>query len=85
MKTNAPIKLYRDHSLFKDIGFLLLATAFILTKGFSIDVVNAVIYTPAIVFGGFGLLVALGYVVTGMLRVLEVVEIRLGMKRGAKY
>jgi hypothetical protein len=85
MKTNASIKLYRDQSLFKDVGFLLLATVFILTKGFDLDVVQAVAYTPLIVFGGFGLLVALGYMVTGLLRLLERVEIRLGMRRGAKY
>lgn len=85
MKTSANIKLYRDQSLFKDIGFLLLATAFILTKGFGLDLATAALYTPVIVLGGFAALVALGYTVTGLLRLLEVVEIRLGMRRGAKY
>lgn len=85
MKTIARNKLYRDQSLFKDIGFLLIATTFILVKGFDVALPSAAMYTPLIVFGGFAALLTVGYTAVVLLRLLEQIEIRLGLRRGAKY
>lgn len=85
MKTFARNKLYRDQSLFKDTGFLLIATAFVLVKGFDMSLPSAVFYTPLIVFGGFSVLLVLGYAMVALLRMVERIEISLGLRRGAKH
>lgn len=84
MKTSAHPKLFRDQGLFKDIGFLLIATAFVMAKGFDMPLNNVVFYAPVVVLGGFAVLLAFGYALTTSLRLIERLEIRLGLRRGAK-
>lgn len=85
MKTSSHNKLYRDENLLRDIGFLVIAISFILVQGFDVPLASAALYAPAIAAASFGALLTFGYTLVTFLRILEKLEIRLGMRRGARY
>lgn len=85
MKSRAHPKLFRDQGLLKDISFLLIATAFVMVKGFDVPLHSVALYAPTLVLGGFAALLVAGYALTTCLRLIERLEIRLGLRRGAKY
>lgn len=84
MKTANRTKFYTDQHLLRDIGFLMIATGFVLMQGFDMPLQSAAFYAPAGVLGGFAALLVFGYVLTTCLRLLEKLEIRMGVRRGAK-
>lgn len=84
MKNANRTKIYADQHLFRDIGFLTIATGFVLMQGFDMPLNSVALYAPIGVLGGFAALLAFGYVLSTCLGILEKLEIRMGMRRGAK-
>jgi len=84
MKPAGHIKPYRDQTLFRDLGFLLLATGFLLYKVFDQPLQDAMLYAPLIVFGIFAVLIGGAHLLIGVISLLDAIGHRLGMSRGPR-
>lgn len=85
MKSTRRMKLYRDQALYRDLGFLLLATGFLLVKVFDQPLQSAALYAPMLVLGLFGGLVTVAHLTIGTLHLFESLGERLGINRGPRY
>lgn len=81
MKTARPTKPYRDQTIYRDIGFLLLVIGTILVQAFDHSLQDAMLYAPLIVGGAFGALLGAGYLLTGTCRAIDALGTRFGMGR----
>lgn len=84
MKPARQARFHRDQTLYRDIGFLLVVTGLILVQAFDQSLQDAVLYAPLIVGGAFGALLGAAYLLTGMLRLLDLIGGRLGAGRAPR-
>lgn len=84
MKPAPRIKIRRDQGLYRDIGFLLLATGFLLISAFDQTLPDTLLYAPLIVGGAFAVLLGGARLLLLSLRLIEAIGVRLGMARGPR-
>lgn len=77
MRTTTRIKPYRDQGLWRDLGFLVIATAFVLVKAFDQTLVDALINAPLIVGGVFIALLGAARILLLVLRLIDYIAMQL--------
>lgn len=71
MQNTNRIKLYRDHDLWRDVGFLVIAAAFVMVQAFGYSLGQAALYAPLIVGGCFAVLWGVARVLLTFLRLVD--------------